>query len=172
MTTNNVINKTNIASSGANGDITSMTGLSGSLKAPTGFLDPNSHPTLALGYVGSAVNYISLSNSATGNAPILSVTGTDGNINMSIQTTSGDILLSDNGAAIAPAFRWYNSAATHYVGFKAPALTGNQIWALPTADGTSGQVVQTDGSGNLSFVTAGGGSFNYGLSTIMAKGFF
>ena len=46
---------------------------------------------------------------------------------------------------------------TNYVGFEAPALTGDQIWVLPTADGSSGQFLQTDGSGTLSWATASGG---------------
>jgi hypothetical protein len=48
----------------------------------------------------------------------------------------------------------------NYVGFRAPAsLGGDQVWTLPSSDGTSGQALVTDGSGNLSFTTiAGGGS--------------
>ena len=41
----------------------------------------------------------------------------------------------------------------NYVGFEAPALSGNQIFVLPSADGSANQVLQTDGSGNLSFAT-------------------
>lgn len=44
---------------------------------------------------------------------------------------------------------------TFYVGFKAPAdLSANKIWLLPTADGTTGQVLKTDGSGALGWVSA------------------
>ncbi len=50
--------------------------------------------------------------------------------------------------------RYYDADASNYVGFKAPALSGNKIWSLPTGDGTSGQVLSTDGSGNLSWATA------------------
>jgi len=41
----------------------------------------------------------------------------------------------------------------NYVGFEAPALTGDQIWVLPAADGSADDIIKTDGSGNLSFVT-------------------
>lgn len=47
--------------------------------------------------------------------------------------------------------RFYEGS--NYVGFEAPALTGDQIWVLPAADGSNGQVIKTDGSGNLSFTT-------------------
>ena len=52
---------------------------------------------------------------------------------------------------------------TNYVGFEAPALSADQIWVLPTADGTSGQVLQTDGSGTLSWATSSSGTMVYPL---------
>src|SRR5690606_20186283 len=43
---------------------------------------------------------------------------------------------------------------TDYVGFQAPAaIAANQVWTLPAADGTVGQAIVTDGSGNLSWTT-------------------
>lgn len=50
--------------------------------------------------------------------------------------------------------RWYNTGSTQYVGFKAPTLSGNQIWTLPTTDGSTGQVIKTDGSGALGWASA------------------
>lgn len=45
----------------------------------------------------------------------------------------------------------------NYVGFKAPDLiAGNVIWTLPSADGSSNQVLQTNGSGVLSWGTPAG----------------
>ena len=38
------------------------------------------------------------------------------------------------------------------------SITFNSAYTFPTADGTNGQVLQTDGSGNLSFAAAGGGT--------------
>ena len=48
---------------------------------------------------------------------------------------------------------------TNYVGLQGPDLiTGDVIWTLPNADGTDGQALVTDGSGALSWATAGGGT--------------
>jgi len=48
---------------------------------------------------------------------------------------------------------------TNYVSFKAPdTIAANVTWTLPSADGTNTQVLQTNGSGVLSFVSAGGAS--------------
>jgi hypothetical protein len=54
--------------------------------------------------------------------------------------------------------RLADTDSSNYVGFKAPAtVTTNKIWTLPSADGTAGQVLSTDGSATLSWATAGGG---------------
>jgi hypothetical protein len=58
--------------------------------------------------------------------------------------------------------RLADTDSTHYVGFKSPGtVTTNKIWVLPAADGTAGQALSTDGSGNLSWVTAGGGGASF-----------
>ncbi len=42
------------------------------------------------------------------------------------------------------------AGGSYYVGFKAPdTLSANAIWTLPTSDGTTGQVLKTDGAGGL-----------------------
>ena len=55
--------------------------------------------------------------------------------------------------------RLADSDSSNYVGFKSPAtVSTNKIWTLPSADGTSGQVLQTNGSAVLSFATANAGT--------------
>ncbi|MEZ4783220.1 MAG: hypothetical protein R3F28_03970 [Candidatus Kapaibacterium sp.] len=68
-----------------------------------------------------------------------------------------DIFLSGN-ATVGGQVRYVETGGgTDYVGFQAPAaITANQIWTLPAADGTAGQALVTDGSGVLSWATAGG----------------
>jgi hypothetical protein len=45
---------------------------------------------------------------------------------------------------------------TNYVSFKAPdTIAANVTWTLPSADGTSAQVLSTNGTGTLSWATAG-----------------
>jgi len=58
--------------------------------------------------------------------------------------------------------RLADTDSSHYVGFKSPAtVTTNKIWTLPSADGTSGQVLSTNGSATLSWATAGGGGASF-----------
>ncbi|NBR26120.1 MAG: hypothetical protein EBU08_20525, partial [Micrococcales bacterium] len=55
--------------------------------------------------------------------------------------------------------RFYVSGGFTYVGFKAPTgITANKIWTLPSTDGSSNQVLTTNGSGTLSWSTPSGGS--------------
>ena len=51
----------------------------------------------------------------------------------------------------------FDGSTSGYVTFKAPAVAGTQNYTLPSADGTNGQVLKTDGAGTLSWTTAGGG---------------
>lgn len=65
--------------------------------------------------------------------------------------------------------RFYDSDSSNYVGFKAPATVSTSLtWTMPTTDGSSGHVLQTDGAGTLSFAASsgGGGGSGYDNSTI------
>jgi hypothetical protein len=59
--------------------------------------------------------------------------------------------------------RYYDSDASHYVAFAAPGtVSTNLTWTLPATDGTTGQVLSTDGSGVLSWSAGGGGGVSDG----------
>jgi len=54
--------------------------------------------------------------------------------------------------------RFADLDSSNWVAFQAPAsVLTNVTWTLPSADGTSGQLLQTNGSGTLSWVSGGGG---------------
>jgi hypothetical protein len=94
----------------------------------------------------------------------------DVNANEIVSASNNNVILRPNGTGVVqfggntnPAeIRLYcESGDAHYVGLKSPAhasLSGSQTWTLPTADGTTGQVIQTNGSGVLSFVDQSGGA--------------
>ena len=53
--------------------------------------------------------------------------------------------------------RFADSDSSNWVAFQAPATVSNNVtWTLPATDGTSGQVIETNGSGVLSWADAGG----------------
>jgi hypothetical protein len=53
--------------------------------------------------------------------------------------------------------RFFNSANTFYTGLKAGSSLANITFTLPIADGTSGQLLYTNGSGGLGWTTVAGG---------------
>ena len=87
----------------------------------------------------------------------LTLTGTLTSVNADLSGTlnvEGHVSLDGS----ANELRFYEGS--NYVGFEAPSLSANQIWVLPDADGSSGHALKTDGSGNLSWGTAGGNAFD------------
>ena len=55
--------------------------------------------------------------------------------------------------------RFSDSDSSNYVAFKSPAtVSSNVSWILPNADGSADTFLKTDGSGNLTWDTAGGGA--------------
>ena len=72
------------AEAGANSDITSMDGLTGSLRAPTQIEDSNGNEVLKFGSTASAVNEVTVTNKATGNAPTVAATGGDTDVSLNL----------------------------------------------------------------------------------------
>ena len=77
-----------------------------------------------------------------------------------IDFTAPEINLRHSVGTSSPALKFFESgddAGDHYVGLKSPtSLSASYTLKLPTADGTNGQALVTDGSGNLSFSTISG----------------
>lgn len=80
----------------------------------------------------------------------------------------GNILLdntTNNAAELR--FREPSGSGTNYTAFKAQAQAGNVTYTLPAADGSSGQVLSTNGSGTLSWATGGGGGGGSGTNKLL-----
>ncbi|MDG0815952.1 tail fiber domain-containing protein [Bdellovibrio svalbardensis] len=59
--------------------------------------------------------------------------------------------------------RFADTDSSNYVGFKSPGVVAaNKIWTLPAADGSSGQVLSTDGAGTLAWSNQPAGPDNLG----------
>jgi hypothetical protein len=76
-------------------------------------------------------------------------------------TVTGDVTLNAQSD-----LRFADSDSSNWVAFQGPAtVASNVTWTLPSADGTSGQVLSTNGSGTLSWSTSGGTSITQGNTT-------
>ena len=101
-------------------------------------------------------------NNFTGTAGELSVDTTLDTVRVHDGSTAGGFaLLKETGISsltlnAQAEIRLGDSDSSNYVGFKSPGtVASNLIFTLPTTDGSSGQALVTDASGNLSFAAAG-----------------
>ena len=102
-------------------------------------------------HVGNTVNWLDSTVSITG----LSTTATGTVLTLSDSASTSTVnLIIDNQKEIR--FRETTANGTNYVALKAPAsVSADLTFTLPATDGTSGQFLSTNGSGTLSFATAG-----------------
>jgi hypothetical protein len=82
-----------------------------------------------------------------------------GNVVTSLgELAPGDsVTMKGDGASTAGAIALNNAANTYTTTLQSGATSSNVTFTLPTADGTNGQILTTDGGGNLSFSTDAGG---------------
>ena len=138
----------NAANSGANSDITSLTGLNGVIQAPTFINDTNGNHILGFSGLSSAVNYLEVQNSRTASGPTLITFGTDSDIDMlfltkgtgqinlnSANTTRPLIISSGTAFQHATIFDFANTAASRVITFQ--DATGTLAFAGANSDITS-----------------------------------
>ena len=99
----------------------------------------------------TGMSRIGVATMAIGNGTNGNTTGTLIAGKVGIGTSSPAARLSVNGSMVVM------GSTSGYSGFVASAVAGSTIWTLPTADGTNGQVLTTNGSGVLTWTTASGG---------------
>ena len=98
------------------------------------------HSANTVNWLDSTVSITGLTTTATGTVLTLSDSSLTSSVNLILQNQK-EIRFSETTAN-----------GVNYVGFKAPAsLSADKIWILPSADGSAGQFLKTDGAGNLSF---------------------
>ena len=77
---------------------------------------------------------------------------TTGTIDSGQATIRGDLQILGDGV-MGKRLVLSDKGTTNFLALKAPdTLPGSQIWTLPAVDGTPGQLLQTNGSGHLSWV--------------------
>jgi hypothetical protein len=112
-------------------------------------------------YVGKVT--IGSTDVTLGGAAVTTFTGLTAITSADINATASVDL--DNQADL----RFYEATAngSNYVGFQAPAaITADVLWTLPSADGTTGQVLSTNGSGTLSWASNSTNTISQGDSSV------
>jgi hypothetical protein len=162
------------AISGANTNITSMTGLTGVLKAPTAIQDSSGANIVTFASAASAVNYIQLESIGTGNGPMVSAFGSDTDVNLvllsqragtvnlqSTSTATAVKILSGTAYQHETDLSFSNTATTRTVTFPdqngtiylANKANGTEAANAVTANGTEGVITTS------ALTTAGGANY-------------
>ena len=125
------------------------------------------HSANTVNWLDSTVSITGLSTTATGTVLTLSD---------SVNTTTVNLII-DNQKEIR--FRETTANGTNYVALKAPAsVSADLTFTLPATDGTTGQVLSTNGSGVLSFITPSAGIAwqssvkTSGFTAVAGEGYF
>ena len=144
-----------------------------------GIIDENGNEQLIFQTTGSAVNQFDMTNAATGNAPSISATGGDTNIDVAIipkgsgetkigtgaaaatLTSSGahDLTLDTNSGTNSGVITITDGAGGNIA--ITPNGSGNIVLdglTFPNADGSADTFLKTNGSGTLSFAEVSGGT--------------
>lgn len=127
----------------------------------TALQDTNGNELVLFQVTAAAVNELEITNAATTTSPILAATGGDTNININLQPKgTGDVVILGTSADSAAILLSEDTdTGTNTIAIKAPsAITGNVILTLPDGAGGSGQVMQSDGFGVLTWATPAGAS--------------
>ncbi len=131
---------------------TGITGMVGT----TGPTQAGATQTLAVGTSGTDFTIASSSNTHTFNIPDASATAR-GLITTGNQILSGIKTFANGVSAGEIRLKEDTANGSNYVAIKSPsALASDLSFTLPNADGSNGQVIQTNGSGVLSWVANGG----------------
>lgn len=84
---------------------------------------------------------------------IQNYSGTDLTVTATNVKIAGDLQINARGD-----LRFADSDSSNWVAFQAPTIVSSNVtWTLPGADGSSGQVLSTNGSGTLTWETVSGG---------------
>jgi hypothetical protein len=144
--------------------IATKAGASGDVVGPASATD-NAVPS----FDGTTGKLIKNNSGVTISSGVVTATGFSGPLNGTVGATTPstgvftDVTLNAQGDV-----RFADLDSSNYVAFQGPAtVSSNVTWTLPSADGTSGQVLTTDGSGTLSWSTSSGG-ITTGKSIAMA----
>jgi hypothetical protein len=137
---------------GAVQTIATKAGASGDVVGPASATN-NAIPT----FDGTTGKLIKDNSAVTISSGIIAATGFSGPLNGSVgATTPSTVVATQVNITAQGDLRLEDTTGGQYVALQAPGTVATNVtFTLPGADGTNGQAIITDGSGNLSFGNAG-----------------
>lgn len=114
-------------------------------------IDAAGNELLTFSSIAAAVNQLTIANAATGTRPNLSATGDDANVDLGFVAKGTGVYNFAGSVGTDATLRLREAGNTNYIDIKPPTLGADYVLTLPTTAGTSGYVLQTDGTGVLSW---------------------
>lgn len=153
---------------GANNDITSMSGLTGAIQAPTQINDANGNEVLKFSSVGSAINEVTVENTAGTNV-ILKATGASTNVNINIEQKGAAAIYlgvaSCTGLRLVADQPILDSSGNEYLKFSKTASAVNELTITNAATGNAPILSATGGDTNIDITLTPKGSGKLVLSS-------
>jgi hypothetical protein len=145
----------NIGSAGGNtvtllGTAMQITGTTSvTLRGTTTFNDANNNTWLTNTAVGSAVNFVTIANAATGGSPTIQAVGTDATIALSLKGkgTAGVFLIDGNGNALLKTVAI--ASAVNFITIDNAATAGTPLFTSSGSDAAVNLKISTKGTGTI-----------------------
>ena len=126
----------------------------------TSIRDDSNNELLSFNVNANATNNLQITNNTAASNVSIDVIGNDTDIGLNLNPKGHGRVNILGSTSNSGGIRFYGDGATdssNYVGLSADATLSKDInFVLPSSDGTDGQVLQTNGSGTLSFTTVSG----------------
>jgi hypothetical protein len=145
------------ATAGANSNITSLTGLTGVIQAPTRINDANSNAILSFEARPNAENYISFINNVSGTPPSIFSSGTDADIDL-VLMSKGNSAVIFSAASTTPFIIFSGTGLQHTSNFVFSDTNNLRTITFPDASGTVYLSNKANGTEASNAVTASGTS--------------
>lgn len=121
-------------------------------------ITPGAYPKLAVDQKGRAIAGYALSET---DIPILSASGKVSGSALT-GTIGGAVIVNTTGAVTSPemttkTLKVKNTTGTNSITLRAPSTLTDYTLTLPSSSGSAGEVLSTDGTGGLSWITPSGG---------------
>ena len=137
------INVTSLTSSGNVSGTNLISSANVTISNDNAIVDANNNEQIVFSQTASAVNFIDITNAATGDSPDIKATGSDANVGLSLTTTGTGLIKFNDGAYNADATLTDGATITWDVGSSPVAkvtLGGNRTISAPT-NSASGQFI-------------------------------
>lgn len=132
-----------------------------------GILDSSANEQILFTVAGSAVNYLNITNAATGAGPAIAATGSDSNVDLDLDGKGQASIRIGANSALAPALKLFTGSGGKYNGFSSSSgQSGDVDYTLPTgAPAANGYVLSATTAGVMSWAADSGGlTYNYDVS--------